>query len=184
MEIPYQGRATITESFDGVEIIIPAKKEVLLIVGLIAWLCFVSYFAISVATALSSVQGARVFMYIIALPFFANLFFAAKKLYWNLAGKEVITLSQGLLTINRKGDPFKRTKSYDLAKCRDFRAEEVEMPILHYNTRTAAMFRKKPNPGTIKFEYDYVDTIQFGDWLPQAEANYILERLRAKKLIN
>jgi len=38
-------------------------------------------------------------------------------------------------------------------------------------------------PGTIKFDYDIVDTIQFGDWLPQSEGEYILARLRAKKLI-
>ena len=38
--------------------------------------------------------------------------------------------------------------------------------------------------GTIKFDYDVVDIIQFGDWLSEGEANYILERLRAKKLIS
>jgi hypothetical protein len=184
MEIPYQGRATINESFDGVEIIIPPKKNWFIIAFLSVWLSLMLFFGIFIGTALSGVQGGRFVINILVIPFLANLFFAAKRLYWNIAGKEIITISQGLLTINRKGDILKRTKSYELAKCRDFRAQEEEMPILHYNTRTAAMFRKKANPGTIKFEYDYIDTIQFGDWLPQTDGNYILERLRSKKLIS
>jgi drug/metabolite transporter superfamily protein YnfA len=185
METPYTGRAVINEFYDGVDIIIPAKKNWFVMAIICAWLFGMLYFVIFVFTLLQGpgAVAARHGIYIIFSLFLIPVVAAVSRLWWNIAGKELIHVSQGVLTINRKGALFKRTKSYELAHCTNFRAVEVEMPIYHYNTRTAAMLRKKPNPGTIKFDYDVVDTIQFGDWLPEAEARYILERLRAKKLI-
>lgn len=186
MEIPYPSRAIINDNSDGVDIIIPAKKNLFVLVGACAWLFVSFYFGLFVSANLLGIgaAGARVFVYIFLSILVIQGIFAVRKLWWNLAGKELIHVAQGVITIQRKGDWFKRTKSYDLAQCTNFCAAEVAMPVYHYNNRTAAMLSKKPNPGTISFTYDVVDTIQFGDYLPEAEANYILERLHAKKLIS
>jgi len=187
MEIPYTGRAIINDLHNGAEIIIPAKKNLFVILFSFTWLIVSLYFAILVCTLVQGPAGAnaRPFIYgFLSLLLIPSWVSVIGKLWWNIAGKEIIHISQGVLTIERKGDWFKHTKNYDLTQCTNFCAFEVEMPIYHYGNRTAAMLRKKPNPGTIRFDYDVVDTIQFGDWLRQAEAEYILERLRDKKLIS
>jgi hypothetical protein len=184
MEIPYQGRAIIDESYNGVDIIIPVKKDWFLIPFLSFWLCLwlAAGIFISVGLLGTGAEGARLFLYMFLTVWTIHGFFSASRLWWNIAGKEIIQVSQGVLTIHRKGAVFKRAKSYDLAQCQNFRAMEEQLLIYHFNTITAGMLRRKPNPGTIKFDYDAA-TIRFGDWLPQAEGEYILDRLRAKKLI-
>jgi hypothetical protein len=186
MEILYTARVIINEFYDGADIIIPAKKDWFVVAFSGVWFCILLYFGIFISTQLlgAGAEGARVFVYVFFTILIIQGFSVTTKVWWIIAGKELIHVSQGVLTIDRKGAIFKQARSYELAQCSNFRAVEEERPILHYNARTAAMLRKKPNPGTIKFDYDVVDTIQFGDWLPEAEANYILDRLRAKKLID
>jgi hypothetical protein len=185
MEIPSAGRAIINEFYDGLEIIIPAKKNLFVLAVSSAWLVGVVYFGTFVFTLVqdSRAANARPFTYVFLGILIIPVTSAVSKLWWNMAGKELIRVSQGVITIHRKGAWFKRTKNYELTLCTNFCAVEAEMPIYHYNNRTTAMLRKQPNPGTISFTCDVVDTIQFGDYLPEDEANYILERLRAKKLI-
>ena|ERR1700753_2210291 len=185
MEIPYQGRAIISESYDGIVITIPAKKNLFVMVFSCAWLISFSCFAIFVCTLVRGPEGAaaRPFIFGFLSLFLIPWISALRKLWWNIAGKEIVRVFSGLLTIDRSDDLFKRIKSYDLSLCTNFRAVEQETPIYHYYGRTVAMLRRRPNPGTIRFEYDVVDTVQFGDWLSEAEGNYILDRIRAKKLI-
>jgi len=186
METPYAGRAIINSFYDGVAIIIPAKEPLFAVVGKLVFQCLTLAFVIFFCTALFSVagQGGRTFAYgLIAVWTVANIFYTRRTL-WGLAGKEVITVFQGVLTINRKNDFLSRAKTYDLALCSNFFAFEEQRPIMHPYNRTADMLRPKVKPGTIKFDYDVVDTVQFGDWLPQAEGEYIIKCLKDKKLIN
>jgi hypothetical protein len=185
MEIPYRGRAVINESYDGADIVIPVKKNWFLIVFSSVWLCLWIAAGIFIPVMLigTGAAGARMFMYLFLSGWAIHGFFSAGRWWWSVAGKEMIHISPGLLTISRKGNMFKRTKSYDLSLCGNFRAVEEQMPIYHYYNQTAGMLRRKPRAGTIKFDYDVVDVIQFGDWLSEAEGSYILDKLRAKKLI-
>jgi len=174
MEIPYRGRAMINEYFDGAEIIIPVEKGWFIIAFSCVWLCLLLFFGVNISIAMLGLgaAGARIFLFYILLPLMGlNAFFVVNRLWWAIAGKELINVTQEAITIRRKGDIFKRTKSYDLTQCSNFRAIEEQRPIFHYYNRTAEMLRRRPAPGTIKFDYDIVDTIQFGDWLPQAKGN-------------
>ena len=101
--------------------------------------------------------------------------------WWMLAGKEIVTLSDGVLTIEKKG-AIAKTNSYDLKEANNFRAVE-ENAVYGRNKSFETYPWVVANHGTLKFDYG-VETIQFGDWLSQTEGDYILERLQNKKLIS
>ena len=100
-------------------------------------------------------------------------------LIWNLIGKEIITVSPGVITIRRTGSIFFRAKSYDLNEAKYFMAEQEPM-FNNWGNRYNNYWGQ--NNGTIKFEYG-MKTIRFADSMDEAEANYILAILRNKKLI-
>lgn len=185
MEIPYQGRATINEYFDGMEIIIPVKRNwfafVVLPVGLAVW--SVGFF-FALTMLFSAHNGpADVFIFFWLCVWSLGGMFAAATLWWNIAGKEIVTLSQGVLTIIKKG-AIAKTKSYELREATNFRAEEDFSDELSafYGRRGPRAPWKVATEGTICFDYG-MQTIGFGDRLHKAEGDYILERLRAKRLI-
>ncbi len=126
MEIPYTGRVVINEFYDGVEIVIPAKKDWFVVAFSGVWFCILLYFGIFVSTQLLGIgaEGARVFVYIIFTILIVQGFSVITRVWWNIAGKELIHVSQGVLTITRKGAIFKRARSYEFAQCSNFRAVE------------------------------------------------------------
>ena len=185
MEIPYQGRAVINESFDGVEIIVPAKRNWFIVAFLSFWLCVWLCAEIFVPTMMFGIDSTapKLFMLVWFCGWTAGGFFAGCTWWWNVMGKEVITISRGVLTVVKKGS-ISKTKSYDLNEAKNFRAQEDFADDFAFGRRRRGM-----NPwnvaseGTIRFDYG-METVRFGDKLYQAEAEYILQRLRAKKLIS
>jgi len=185
MEIPYQGRAVINEYFDGVEITIPVKRNWLLVVFLPFWLAIWSggfIFAIKMLFS-SAAGGADLFVFFWLCLWTAGGLFAAATWWWNVAGKEIITVAQGSLTIQKKGS-IANTKTYDLNEAQNFRAEEDFSDVFSFGGR-----RRGPMlpwnvaaEGTIRFDYG-MESVRFGDKLHKPEGEYILERLRSKKLI-
>ena len=186
MEKPYTGRATIHDLYNSVEIIIPAKKNWLIILHC----CFLSLFGLvflfvvpqSFRNTSPNDVPAGIMLLFMLVPLLMVLF-AGSTLWWMFAGKEIATFSQGLLTIERKG-AIAKTKSYDLNEANNFRVGEtfsdfgfIAFPRLMYAPWTMS------KTGTIKFDYG-LGTVKFGDRLSEAEGNYILERLRNKKLIS
>jgi hypothetical protein len=109
--------------------------------------------------------------------------FAGLTLWWMFAGKELAVFSEGLLTIERKG-AIAKTKSYDLTQANNFRVGETYADFGYLlMLRGAYAPWTLSKSGTIKFDYG-LGTVKFADRLSEAEGNYILERLRAKKLIS
>ena len=140
------------------------------------------YYFFHVKTSYYPVQQADD-AYIVPICIFGIiLLFGSYRLWWIFAGKEIITVGDGVLTVEKKNSITKPV-SYDLHAATNFRSvEEVVV-----NDRGRQFYNGYPwqvaLKGTVKFDYG-VDTIQFGDMLTQAEGEYILERLRAKKLIS
>jgi len=186
MEIPYTGRAIINDNYDGMEIIIPAKKNWFVLVFLCFWLCgwvVGETFAIREVTGLGGHGAPDGFLTIWLCGWTVGGVFAFSTLWWNIAGKEIINIQQGVLTINKKGAIFKRLKSYDLNQAKNFRAlEDPDINNGFGRSRQASLLNPACN-GTIKFDYG-METVKFGDKLYQAEGDHILGRLRAKKLIS
>jgi hypothetical protein len=101
---------------------------------------------------------------------------------WNATGKELITVEPGVLTIDKKHLLFYKAKTYDLTEARNFRVQEDPIASIMPSGMTPFRMLRMTNSGTIKFDYG-MQTIKFGEGVDEAEANFILEKLRAKKLI-
>jgi hypothetical protein len=185
MEIPYTGRAIVNESYNGTEIIVPVKKNWFLVIFMCFWLC--GWF-FGEASALGEIYGsvhkgmANGFIMFWFCGWTFGGFFALSVLWWNFAGKEIITVSQGVLTIVKKGT-LAKDKSYDLNEVKNFRAIEEASNDFGFGSRSSLSPFNSAGKGTIKFDYG-METVKFGDQLYQAEAEYLLGRLRDKKLIN
>ncbi len=187
MEKPYTGRAIINESYNGVEITIPAQKNWFVIIFISFWLCMWLLFEILMPTLFLNDGGPGpgiVFGIVWLGGWTVGGVFAASTWWWNVSGKEVVTVTSGVLTIKRKGS-LAKTRSYDLAEAKNFRS--VEEPTFDFGFgfgRRAFVNPWKPaKNGTVKFDYG-LGTVTFGDWLSQAEGNLIIETLRGKRLIS
>jgi hypothetical protein len=184
MEISYAGRATINDIYNGVEIIIPAKKPAVFIIRSLAAIGFaVVFYFFFWRRNPPMAQSPHVDLFTIFVLCLVALgaVFTLYTWWWMLAGKEIVTVADGVLTIEKKG-AIAKTNSYDLKEAKDFRAVE-ENAVYGRNKSFETYPWVVANHGTLKFDYG-VETIQFGDWLSQTEGDYILERLRNKKLIS
>jgi len=191
MEIPYAGRAIITDLYNGAEItILPFRQAIfclhavvfLAFFGLFSYFIFIFIFIDKTARPASDKQVTYFVFAMYGIILF-GLLSAGYAIWWMIMGKEVVTIADGVLTIN-KVNALEKTKSYDLSLATNFRAEEEVVRRGRNFGRVEGYAWQVAVKGTIKFDYDVVDTIQFGDWLSEAEGNYILERLRSKKLIS
>ena len=186
METPYTGRAIINESYNGVEIIVPARRNWFLTVFLSFWLCGWAVgetFAIREVTGVAGHASFDGFLSLWLCGWTVGGIFAFRTWWWNVAGKEIINISQGVLTVDKKGAIFKRIKSYDLNQAKNFRAYEEPGIDNDFGRSSSGSLWNPAANGTIKFDYG-METVKFGDKLYQAEGEYILEKLRSKRLIS
>jgi hypothetical protein len=175
MEIPATGRAIVNETFNHVEIIIPVKKNYLFLLAPVAGIA--SWWLIGgvgiFQQLLIPLKDSGLFGYFWVGWFCFVTLVGFRALWWMLAGKEIINVGDGVLSIKRQGDWVARTKSYDLAEATNFRADD---------SNNDGNSRKYKKMGTLQFEYG-ADTIKFGEDLPEAEGNYILQRLKSRKVL-
>jgi len=185
METPYTGRAIINELYNGVDIIVPAKKNWFIVVFLSFWICGWLVGEISVIREVTGVSGdgsSNGFLSFWLCGWTIGGIMAIRTWWWNVAGKEIINISQGVLSIDKKGAIFKKIKSYNLNEAKNFRVYEEPGIDNDFSRRSSGSLWNLASSGTIKFDYG-METVKFGDKLYQAEGEYILERLRNKRLI-
>jgi len=184
MEIPSTGRATIIENFDSVEIIVPAKRNGFVLPFLEVWLCAWLFGEVSVLKELAHgiSAGPSLFMIVWLGGWTAGGVFAFRTFLWSLIGKEVITVGQGAITVDKKNALFYKAKTYDLHEAKNFRAEEEPGSNDLFGQNRSRTFFNLKNSGTIRFDYG-METIKFADSIYEPEANFILQKLRSKKLI-
>lgn len=96
-------------------------------------------------------------------------------LLWNLAGRERITVAQGMLKIEKNILGFGQSREFSLSSTRDFRVVADGNSNSFFANRNAMSFWGYVN-GPIVFDYG-MKTIKFGLGIDEAEAKYILEVL-------
>lgn len=181
MEIPYQGRTIVEDNFDHIKIIIPAKKQQFTIVFSCVWLCGWLFGEVSVLRELAG-GGAQLFLLIWVIGWTFGGFMVFRTLAWQIAGKEIIEVGKGTLVITKKGDWFDKPKTYDLSGCKSFRVQDGSIFGNANRYANFRFFNKDQNIGTFVFDYGY-KTIRFGEAVDEAEAKYLLEKLRSKRLL-
>lgn len=108
--------------------------------------------------------------WLVGLVVFGNLFI------WQLAGKEVITLTGNALQIKQKAGLLGGTETYDLEQLRHLRAQPDKWPASLTKSQ-----RSDWADGSVLFDYG-AETIRFGKLLSEVEAQRIVAFLRERRV--
>ncbi len=168
-------RVTIEGGPEGLEIVIPAKRNLLVIVLLGVWL--VAWF-MGTTTALAEAVTGGIGRIPPILVFWLLLWTAGgiAALYiwlWALAGKERILIGTSTLRMKRDILGFGRTRVYELRRIG--KLQVVPQSAGSHNRDIAFRFSGLVG-GAIEFEYE-LRAIRFGFSLDEAEARTVVERM-------
>jgi hypothetical protein len=183
METPYSGRAIVKEYFDRMEVVIPGKKNYFLLVFFSVWLFGWFFGETTTAASIGNDTGPDLFLLVWLTGWTLGGIFVFSTILFMLLGKEVIEAGQGVISIHNKALFFLSPKVYDLNEVKHIRAAE-EFSMYHgfqFGRRQNGL-RSTFNSGTVKFDYG-LKTVKFGNDLDEAEARYIIERLKDKKIL-
>jgi hypothetical protein len=109
-------------------------------------------------------------------------FFAFKTFLWNLIGKEIITVGQNRLTIDKKGALLFKPKVYDLNEVRSVRVQDDNSGFGGFFAGRRNDFGGFNMGGTIRFDYG-LQTVKFASGIDEAEAKFILGKLKERRLL-
>lgn len=187
METPYNGQAILNDTLNGLEIIIPAKRNWFLIIFLGAWLggwTIGESFAIGTLIGFSDYDlgFANLFMLFWLCGWTVAGFFVVKTLVWYLAGKEIITFGQGQFSIAKQGLLLSKPKIYDLKHVKKLRARKEETIYYGFEGVRNNLGAMNASNGTLQFDYG-MKTVRFANDIDEAEAYFIIDKLKVKSLI-
>lgn len=171
------GRATIENIGGQVCIRIPTTKNILKILLLGAWLgaWFIGETTVVAQLLSGKSHGGDSFLFFWLCGWTVGGCWAIFILLWSLAGRERITVAQGMLKIEKNILGFGQSREYSLSSTRDFRVVADGNSNSFFANRNAMSFWGYVN-GPIVFDYG-MKTIKFGLGIDEAEAKYILEVL-------
>lgn len=178
---PLTGRSEIREDADGLCITLPTKKRVLTMIFISAWLCG---WAIGWLAAVSSLVGssaemggghAFVFFWLIAWT--AGGVMVMIHLGWMLCGRELITVDESGMILQRVMGPFKRQRSCSCEHISHIRVVEADTSQI-FNRNGYSLFSGFSH-GAIRFDYGY-GTLGFGLEMDAGEAKQIIDRICAR----
>lgn len=168
-------RSTTRRTTAGLEISIPAKLHLFVLVFLSVWLAIggaVEFFVLR--TLLTEPDVSLGFWFIFwTLAGGAALYICL----WMIAGKEIITLQSGVLTITHMLFGWIRAREYDLQHISNLRVDPE--PYDSEGPRLSAVYPFRTGP--IAFEYRG-KTLRFADGVSEAEAQEIVAALTGTSL--
>ena len=185
---PAKPRSTIVEEAEGLRIIIPAKRNRLIILFLGFWLSFWLLVGggFIVAAIVSLVRGTEGGGFMLAFALFWSVGwafgagFAGYTLLWQVAGREVVLVNSAALTTRREVWQFGRSREYDLMHVRDLRAAPVAFNPWDWS---GAMQFWGISGGSVAFDYGAA-TYRFGTSLDEAEAKRLVETIKSRVKID
>lgn len=179
------GRAQINNTGNGLQISIPSKKNWFIIIFLSIWMCGWVIGEIGAITAISTgvvsgknPGGVGLFLAVWLTGWTFGGAFCIAILGWNLKGMEIISLSNGILKIERKAFNIGQTKEYSLADTANFRiSRSVNMWEASTNFGAGMEFWGFGG-GIISFDYG-MQTVKFANGIDEAEANHIISEMKS-----
>lgn len=179
MEKPYQGRAVLTDTLQGLEISIPAKRNFFVSVFLGVWLTGWLAGEVAAVGAISGMMGeiGGVWPVTIWLVVWSMGGIMALRVFlWMTFGKENVIFGRNEIVIKKSGLLLAQPQSYALKDVKNFRVFSA-MPTRRKSTPPLA------RNGTICFDYGF-KTIRFGDSLDENEAGFIISKLIEKRILS
>jgi hypothetical protein len=178
VEEPYTGRARIDRLSDGLQIVIPVARQWVMI-------AIISIIVVSWITSIPAFEGfafsgdllrERLFSLVSLLFYILGSALGIQYLIWLIAGKEIITAENGLLTIRHTKLLLYRPKTYALDALSGLGIDEGQ--VLSDSTSMAP-----GGGGVIRFDYG-MKTIRFGQNIDEAEGRYIIRELLDAGLVS
>jgi hypothetical protein len=177
IEKPFAGRAIIEQNVHGFNIEIPSRKNWFLIIFLPVWLCGWILAGTSVIGSLLTYDtpvfaNAFLLFWLMGWAIFSILI--AYLLFWQLVGREKISIERGILKIDRSVFGVGVKKYYEIKSIYNLAVNpEPDMGI--WNTNNLDIYGAKR--GKIKFDYG-LKTVKFAGDVDEAEARMIVSDLR------
>jgi hypothetical protein len=176
VEKPAEGRAKVDDKGIFLQIIIPSKKNIFLVLFLCGWFGFWSIPETDIIKGLvqrTQDKGFELFplFWLMAWTVVGAMVFLV--IIWIIAGNEVITLSPLMIKIERKAYGIGLSKEYALSEVRNFRIQVGGEPI--YSEMEAWGF----NSGRFAFDYE-LKTVKFASGIGEEEAVYLLKLFKKK----
>jgi hypothetical protein len=176
VEKPEKGRAQVDEKGIFLQIIIPSKKDIFLILFLCGWFGFWSIPETDIIKELiqeTQRQGFELFPFFWLMGWTVGGVMVLWVIIWFVAGKEIITLSPLTIRIERKAYGVGLSKEYSLSEARNFRIRMGGESI--YSGLEAWGF------GGERLAFDYeLKTVKFASGIDEEEAVYLLDVLKQK----
>lgn len=172
------GRSRIKELSQGIEIIIPAKKNYFLLLFLAFWLVGWVVGEVSVIRELLHTESKAPTLFMIAWlgGWTVGGGFAMLVWLWNLKGQEVVTIDGRELKHIRDFVLFSRSKEYEVAHIKDLRTNPHLPSMFSFGSGLEFW---GIGGGTVAFDYGY-STHKFGSGLDEGEAKHIIEIITNK----
>lgn len=161
------------DTADGYEIVIPAKRNILILLFLTAWLGGWVMGEVSAFRELTTSAQPDWFLVFWLTGWTVGGGFAILVWLWTVAGKEVVILRPGELSIRHQLFGIGRSREFDLAHVRNLRVSPAR------SSQQAASMRYWGFPGTLAFDYGS-RTFRFAGAVDEAEAAQIVWELRKR----
>ncbi|MDB6061741.1 MAG: hypothetical protein JWM78_1844 [Verrucomicrobiaceae bacterium] len=169
-----KGRATVSSGAGALEIVIPSRKNIFVLVFLFAWLGGWYFGETSAIKSLfQPTAHDQWFLMFWLLGWSVGGVFVGFSWLWNLLGKEVLIVRSDVLIYQRALGPFKLTRSYDLAHVKDLRTT----PSPSFMQRQNGFGALGVSGGQIAFDYG-AKTINIGAGVDEAEAKGLVEMVK------
>lgn len=184
MKIPSSGKAIISETYAGLEIIIPPQRNWVVIVFLGFWLTGwlvgeLLTLGIITGLILADMQSGKYFLLLWLAGWTTGGFFALKAFIGNLTGKEIITVEPGKLTVEKKDLFFSKSTSYNLNNVKNIRTKNRTIQF-DYSRQVVDIATGIDNAevSSLLFLAFGRQTVAIATGIDDAEANYILTKLK------
>ena len=182
---PTQPRHKVQQLNDGIQIVLPSKKNFFLIIwfvlGLAMWLYMtgsVVYITSLLIIGLGSNNGMWIFIGFLAfiLLFLVSLgAYVIYSLLWQFTGKEIIIVKNDVLRISRQVFNWNKFLEYSIRSVSDLRASTPQQSVLFTSIK---IFKNiSGQNGMIAFDYG-AKTVRFGFEIDEAEAKQIVSVLQ------
>ncbi len=179
IENPNSGRAKIYENPDQFQVRVKSKSNFFVTAFLMFWLCGWAFGELMVLGTLLSGKAGAGSLFLLAWlgGWTIGGLFALSQVLWNIAGYELLTISDSVLTIQRHIPFFRRSWSYDTGHIANIQANE--------NPPNGTLFGGQQNMhglfsnrsfGGLKFDYG-LRTTGFGMGLEPAEARMVADKV-------
>ena len=183
IENPSDGRVVIHNDHDSLSIEIPSKKNFAALVSMLVWLGgwvmgeIVALKMIDTSGALSF-DNAFIIFWLVGWTFSGGFVFYS--ILRQLAGKEIIRIQRGSLTIERSVLGLGRNKEYEIYLIKDIGV----IPAKRFSDPGGISQVKIPGMAENSLEFSYDGkTIKFAKYTKEAEADMIISRLKSSSYL-